>query len=142
MPNPYPLALRERAVTAYETRGDSYAAVAEEFAIAQRTLERWVSRARETGSPAPQEKGGGWSSPVLLEVMHAVVAEKPDATVRELTRLYNARVPRAHRVSRSSLLRALRRTGYVFKKNARGPRKPIGPMSGPSGRPSSPGSPR
>ncbi len=140
MPNPYPLALRDRAVTAYETRGESYAATAEEFAIAQRTLERWVARARETGSPAPRAKGGGWTSPVVLGVMHAVVAEKPDATVGELTRAYNGRVTRAHRVHRSSFLRALRRTGYVFKKNARGPRKLTDRTSAPSARPSSSGS--
>jgi transposase len=142
VPNPYPLALRDRAVAAYETRGESYAAVAEEFAIAQRTLERWVALARETGSVAPREKGGGWASPVVLEVMHAVVAEKPDAIVTELTRTYNGRVAREHRVHRSSFLRALRRTGYVFKKNARGPRKPTDRMSAPSARPSSSGSPR
>ena len=140
MPNPYPLALRERAVAAYETRGESYAAVAEEFAIAQRTLERWVALARETGSAAPREKGGGWISPVVLDVMHAVVAEKPDAIVTELTRAYNGRVAREHRVHRSSFLSALRRTGYVFKKNARGPRKPTDRMSAPSARPSSSGS--
>ena len=132
MPNPYPLALRDRAVAAYETRGESYAATAEEFAIGQRTLERWVSRARDTGSPAAHAKGGGFVSPVLLAVMHAVVAEKPDGTTEELTRLYNGRVPRPHRVHRSSLLRALRRTGYVFKNNARGPRKPTGRTSEPN----------
>ena len=86
MRNPYPLALRERAVAAYETRGESYAAIAEEFAIGQRTLEHWVIRARDTGSPAAHAKGGGFVSPVLLEVMHAVVPEKPDGTTEELTR--------------------------------------------------------
>ena len=119
-------ALRERAVTAYETTGRSYA---RDFSIGQRTLERWVTRARETGSPAARERGGGQYSPVAIDVMLGVVTEKPDGTTEELTRLYNGRVGRAQRVHRSSLLRALRRLEYVFKetsaaRRSRPPRRP------------------
>ena len=39
-PNPYDVALRERAVTAYKAGGGSYADLATAFAIAKRTLER------------------------------------------------------------------------------------------------------
>jgi transposase len=139
MPNPYGLDLRQRAVAAYEAGEGSYADIADRFSVAQRTLERWVARGRRTGSVAAFEKGGGWYSPIDLEVMHAVVQEKPDRTTEELTRAYNRRVPPARRVHRSSFLRALRRAGYVFKKNGRGLQSKIGPMSKPPARRSAPG---
>ena len=80
------------------------------------TLWRWVQRRRATGTVTACDKRGGWASPVVLEVMHAIVRDTPDAPTGELTRVYTRRVPLAHRVHRSSVLRALRRTGYVFKK--------------------------
>ena len=116
MPNPYPIELRERAVRAYEAGDGTYAAVADRFSVNLWTLWRWVQRRRATGTVAACDKRGGWASPVVLEVMHAIVRDTPDATTGELTRVYNRRVPLAHRVHRSSVLRALRRTGYVFKK--------------------------
>lgn len=133
MPNPYPIELRTRAVTAYEAGEGSYERVAQRFSLCSRSLVRWVARARDIGSVAPAKKRGGWQSPVDLTVMHAVVKEKPDGTTEELTRAYNRQVGKAHRVHRSSLLRALRRCGYVFKKNVRGPQKPTAMTSAPSG---------
>lgn len=116
MPNPYGLDLRQRAVTAYEAGEGSYGTIADRFSVHRRTLERWVERARRTGSAAAFDKGGGWYSPVDFDVMHAVVREQSDRTTEDLTRVYNRRVPKARRVHRSSFLRALRRAGYVFKK--------------------------
>ena len=116
MPNPYPTALRERAVRAYETSTETYAEVAARFAIGLNTLLRWVQRARATGNVTAFDKRGGWQSPVELPVLHRVVKEKPDRTTDELTRAYNREVAAAGRVHRSSILRALQRTGYVFKK--------------------------
>lgn len=132
MPNPYPIDLRERAVRAYEAGDGTYAAVADRFSVNLWTLWRWVQRRRATGTVAACDKRGGWSSPVVLEVMHAIVRDTPDAPTGELTRVYTRRVPLAHRVHRSSVLRALRRTGYVFKKPVRGPRNRTGPTSAPS----------
>ena len=139
MPNPYPIELRTRAVAAYEGGEGSYALVARRFSVSGRTLVRWVARERDIGSVAPFKKGGGWQSPVDLAVMHVVVREKPDGTTEELTRGYNRRVSKPHRVHRSSFLRALRRCGYVFKKNVRGPQKRTDPTSVRSGSPSSSG---
>jgi putative transposase len=132
MPVSYSIELRERAVRAYEAGEGSLAAIAERFAINLWTLFRWVQRWRTTGSVAPLEKGGGWTSPVDLSVLHAVVKEKPDGTTEELTRSYNQQVAHEHRVHRSSVLRALRRTGYVFKKNGRGLPNRTDPMSTPN----------
>ena len=54
--------------------------------------------------------------------------ETPDATLEELSRLYNRRVPRARRSTRASVHRALQRADFVLKKNARGPQKSTGRM--------------
>ena len=140
MPNPYPTVLRERAVRAYEGGTDRYTDVAITFGISLATLVRWVQRSRETGVLDPLDKGGGWLSPVDLPLLHRLVAEKPDRTTHELTRAYNRVAPCAARVHRSSILRALQRTGYVFKKNDRARRNTIVPPSRPNATRSAAGS--
>jgi transposase len=132
MPNPYDVALRERAVRAYESGEGSYADLAALFDVDHRTLERWVARWRMTGSVAPRPKGGGWRCPIDSDVLHAVVHETPDAPLRELCRTYNRRVPRAQRTTRASFHRALRRAGFVPKKNGRARAKSIDRMWQPS----------
>lgn len=127
MPNPHPQRLRQRAVLAYEAGEGTYAELSERYALGARTLERWVQRYRESGEVEARPKGGGWRSPVVLELVHEVVASEPDASTEELTKAYNARAAIA--VSRSAFLRALRRAGYVFKKNAAGQRSKIVPTS-------------
>ena len=122
MPNPYPTALRERAVRAYEGSAETYAEVAARFSIHINTLVRWVQGARDRGTVLPAPRGGGWYSPVDIELLHALLQEHPDRTTEELTRAYNQRAALEAQVHRSSVLRALQRTGYVFKKNARGRR--------------------
>jgi len=116
MANPYPIALRERAVRAYETSTETYHEVADRFEVHINTLCRWVQRARDLGDVAPFDRGGGWRSPVDLPVLHRLVALRPDRTTDELTRAYNAAVVSSARVHRSSILRALQRTRYVFNK--------------------------
>jgi transposase len=123
------MALRERAVAAYERGDGSYMQVAALFDLDHRTLERWVARWRDTGSVAPRPRGGGWPCPIELRVLRAVVGDVPDATVSELRAAYNRRVPRAQRTSRTSFHRALRREGFVLKKNARDRVRSTGPTS-------------
>jgi transposase len=125
MPNPYPTALRERVVRTYETGTDTYVRVAAQFSIGLATVVRWVQRARDTGTVAPFDKAGGWRSPVDLTVLHALVQERPDRTTDELTRAYNRRAATKARVHRSSILRALQRTGYVVNKKDAGRRNMI-----------------
>lgn len=138
MPNPYPKELRARVVRAYESRTDTYEDVAARFAISPATLMRWVQRQRDTGAIDPLMKGGGWISPVDWAVLKALIDKRPDQTCEELTRAYNRVAPRG-RVHRSSIWRALRRGGYVVKKNARGRQSRTAPRSRPSGSPSSDG---
>lgn len=132
MPTPLPIELRERAVEAYTRGEESQAVVAARFGLNPWTLMRWVARKRATGSVAPAPTGGGWVSPVDRTVLEAVVREQPDATTAVLARTYNARVRREAQVHRSSILRALHRLGFVFKKNGRGRRNWIAQMSKPS----------
>jgi transposase len=140
MPNPLPLELRERAVRAYEVGEDSHTAVAARFSLNPWTLLRWIVRRRETGSVAPLAKSGGRASPVDVDLLERLVHETPDATTEELTRVYNGRVDRPRRVHRSSILRALHRSGYVFKKNVRGPQSRTVPTSKPNVKRSASGS--
>ncbi len=120
MPQPYDMALRERAVAAYERGDGTYAELATLFMLDHRTLERWVARLRATGSVAPRPKGGGWRSPIDLDALRAVVRAHPDGTAMELCRAYNRRVRRAQRTTETSFRRAMHRQGYVLKKNGRG----------------------
>src|SRR5262245_60036166 len=118
MPMPIAVSLRERAVAAYEAGEGTYVEVASRFDVGRRPLQRWVKRMRDTGSLEPSPRGGGWRSPVDTAVLEALIVRDPSLTTLELTAAYNRKVPRKHRVHRSSVLRALRRAGYVFKKNA------------------------
>jgi transposase len=120
MPNPYDVALRERAVKAYESGEGSYAQVAALFDLDMRTLERWVARWRATGTLEPKPRGGGWACPIDLTVLDAVVRERPDGKVDEFCAEYNRRVGRPQRTNSTSFRRAMRRQGFVVKKNARG----------------------
>jgi len=129
MPGPLPIELRERVVAAYEASHESYDAIAAQFGVARRALQRWVKLKRETDSVAPRPRGGGNFSQVDVPLLEKIVAETRDATSHELTADYNARVPRRQRVHRSSIQRALRRAGFVFKKNAYVRRSKTGPTS-------------
>ena len=131
MPNPYPVALRERAVRAYERGEGSYETLADELAVSVSSLLRWVQQVRASGDVTPRPRGGGWRSPVDLAVLDQVIAERADATSAELCRAYNRRVARRARVSRSSIVRAIHRAGYVLKTNAPGRVRSIAPMSTP-----------
>jgi transposase len=117
MPAPLPIELRERVVAAYESGAESYDAVAAQFGVARRALQRWVKLKRETRSVAPRPRGGGNFSPVDVPLLESVVANGKSATSHEIRAEYNARVARRDRVHRSSIQRALRRAGFVFKKN-------------------------
>lgn len=119
MPIAYPRELRERVLAAYD-RGATQPEVCEQFDIARGTLVNWLRLRRETGDVEPQPRAGGNPVRVRIEVLEEVLAELPDGTREELTKLYNQRVPRRERVHASSVYRALRRNGYVVKKNAPG----------------------
>ena len=117
MAKPYDVAFRGRAVAAYEAGEGGYRELAALFGLGYRTLQRWVAQYRATDSIVPRPRGGGWQSPIEVVVLHAVVRERPDGTSEELCREYNRRVGRAERTNSSSFRRAMKRQGYVLKKN-------------------------
>ena len=129
MPQPYPIELRQRAVAAYEAGDGTYTEVAARFGVSPRALEMWVARFRAEASVAPRPPGGGWTSPVDRAVLEVILREHIDATSHEISVAYNKRVPKAERVHRSSVLRALHRFGYVVKKNGSARRSKAGPTS-------------
>ncbi len=90
-----------------------------------------MRRKRQYGSVEPTPKAGGWFSQVDVNRLLTVVYASPDATTEELTRMYNCQLKDASRVHRSSILRALKREGFVFKKNVRGPQNRTDPTSRP-----------
>ena len=128
MAEPYDIVFRQRAVAAYNAGEGGYHRLAGTFGIAYRTLQRWVAQARATGHVAPQPKGGGWSCPIDVEILKAVVREAPDGTVSELCWEYNRRVAAAERTNETSFRRAMRRAGFVLKKNGRARRRLTGRM--------------
>ena len=140
MPKPYDVAFRGRAVAAYEAGEGGYHELATLFGLGYRTLERWVAQYRATDSVLPRPRGGGWRSPIDLVLVHAVVRERPDGTSDELCRAYNRRVGRAHRTTTTSFRRAMKRAGYVLKKNGRAQVNTTDPTFGPNARPSARGS--
>jgi len=117
MAEPYDMVFRERAVRAYQSGEGGYHDLAALFGVGYRTLQRWVARARVTGSVAPAPKGGGNPCPIDVTMLERVVREVPDGTIAEFTWEYNRRVAAAQRTNETSCRRALRRAGFVRKKN-------------------------
>ena len=123
------IALRERVVEAYERGDGSYPTVAAKFSVGEATVRRWVGQFRDVGHLKPDKKGGGNRSDVSIRELEAIMAKLGDANAGEITAAYNlGRRGRARRHV-SSIKRALRRAGYVVKKNASGRWSSYGPTS-------------
>lgn len=130
MPSPYPTELKRAAVAAVERGEGTLDEVAEQFGVGKRTLCTWLACQREGISLEPAARGGGNFSSVDIKRLLALVSATRDATTDELTRAYNAGSAKRARVHRSSILRALKREGFVFKKNVRGPQNKTDPKFG------------
>ena len=115
MPRPFSLDLRERLVEAVNT-GLSCNAVAKRFAVAPSSVIKLMQAYRETGSLAPKRMGGHRKAILAPheEMLKALVAETPDATLAEL--LVALRKKRI-KVSRSALAAFLASLRLTFKKN-------------------------
>ena len=124
--------LRERVLAAHERREGSQRVLAERFGIAVVTVNGWLRQARE-GRRAPLRRRGG---PAALggagpEVLTALAAERPDATLAEYAGMLARRVGR--RFSPAVLCRALRRAGLRRKKKPCTRANESGPTSPPPG---------
>ena len=124
--------LRERVLAAHERREGSQRGLAERFGVALGTVNGWLRQARE-GRRAPLRRRGG---PEALggagpEVLTALAAERPDATLAEYAAMLAERVGR--RFSPAVLCRALRRAGLRRKKKPCTRANESGPTSPPPG---------
>ena len=112
-----PLKLRV-AVLRARAEGRTYDEVAALLGIGRATVNRILRLHRETNSLEPRPRGGGNVSPIhddVAELLAAVVAEMPDATVVELTDVLMQRSGIS--TSRSGVTRALARLGFSRKKS-------------------------
>jgi transposase len=108
--------LRERIVAAVDRHEGSRRQIARRFAVDVSCITRLLRLRRQTGSIAPRPHGGG-RPPALdrdgLERLRRLVAERPDATLRQLRRELG--------VGGSIMIvfRALKRLGITRKKKTR-----------------------
>jgi transposase len=83
----YSMDLRERVVAACDESVDTRAEIAQRFSVSEPWVRRLLQRRREVGSIAPKPHGGGQKSAFDAEGtqrLRAAVAQRPDATLREL----------------------------------------------------------
>jgi transposase len=117
MPKSYSVDLRQRVVESVAS-GASRHEAADLFGIAVSTAVKWCRRWHDTGSVAPNPRGGSTSpldehATLILEL----VKEQPDATFMELLAMLRKR--RIH-TSRSALWRFFERHDITFKKKPAG----------------------
>jgi transposase len=107
-----PLDLRRRIVEAYERKEGTYFEVARRFGVGEATVYRLLRLKRERGNVIEGAPTGiaEHELPQLIQL----VSEFPDATLDQLKDVW---MSRNHcELSRSSIVRALRRAGITRKK--------------------------
>ena len=114
--------LRTRVIAAYEAKEGGYGTLGERFDIDPSTVRRWVKRKKKTGNVDPIVARG--SVPLLISAdelpkILKMVEEKSDLTADELVTGWREKSGAS--VSRSTMVRALKRLGLSFKKKASDP---------------------
>jgi len=109
MARPYSQDLRNRVLAAYE-RGMQTTQIAETFAVSRAWARRVRQRFRERGERTPRPMGGPRVIKIDQAKLAALVAQRPDATIREL------RESLGIACSESAVGFALQRLGLSFKK--------------------------
>lgn len=116
---PLPLELRQRIVDAVDQQRGTYAEIAEMFGVTERYLYKLLALRRTTGDLAPKPHGGGAVAKIkdeehLLPIVE-MVAEQPDATLKELRKKIKSRLRVS--VCPATISNALARWGMPRKKN-------------------------
>ena len=106
-----PMDLRLRIVEAYEQHEGTYFELARRFGVAEATVYRLVRLKREQGHLAPGRPSAIGEQE--LSELAGLVSEFPDASLEQLKRAWATRHRRP--LSRSGILRALRRAGIDWK---------------------------
>ena len=102
--------------------------VADLFGVSASWVRRVMQRRREHQETTPRPRGGATVIKIDMDRLRQLVAQQPDATIRELHQRLGIDC------SLSAVDMALRRAGLTFKKRRRGRRNRIGPMSRPAAR--------
>lgn len=109
--------LRTRIVAARNAKEGSVRTLAKRFSVGVASTSRLFRLLRETGDVAPRPHGGGAAPKIPdseLPDFVALVRDKPDRTGEEL-RVEWERL-KGVKVSRSVIVRALKRCGFTLKK--------------------------
>ena len=118
MPKAIPIEVREKIVAAYEKGKRTQDDIADIFGTTQRTVTRFVNKARtgeglaikpRTGRPSPMDSQG-------LIILKDIVLSKPDKTVIEYCNLFEKKVGLS--ISRSSMSRFLKKLNLRRKKKS------------------------
>ena len=109
MARPYPQELRDRVLGAYD-RGMKTKQIAEVFAVCPAWARRVKQRRRETGETTPRPMGGATVVKIEMARLRELVAQQPDATIKELHQRLGIAC------SESAVVMALKRLGLTFKK--------------------------
>ncbi len=116
MAKPYSGDLRESVVRAVGS-GRSCAEVAEVFKISKRSVERYISLWRATGSAASHAKFGGHKKALLAKhtaKVEGLIAKQPDITLQEIK---EALAKENIKVGMTAIFLFLKAIGYSNKKN-------------------------
>ena len=122
MPGPLPIELRQRVVNDYEENG-GYQKVADRFYVSIMSVRRWVKLHKETQSLKHKPYRGCHHpniKPDQMDDLARISKENPDATLEELTAIWNAK--NGTRIHSSSIWRGLKKAKITFKKNIFGNR--------------------
>lgn len=108
---------RLAVVEAYKSGMGTRNELCELFAIGTATIGRWLRKVRESGTPAPLPRGGGYPKRIgsIGEgIVIGLIKRQPDATLNELASQYSSitRVP----MSRSTISDLLVRLKITRKK--------------------------
>jgi len=109
MAKPYPQELRDRVLGAYD-RGMKTKQIAEVFAVCPAWARRIKQRRRETGETTSRPMGGATVVKIDLVKLRELVAQQPDATIKELHQRLGVAC------SESAVVMALKRLDLTFKK--------------------------
>lgn len=118
---PYSQDLRDRVLAACD-RGMTTKQVAETFAVSRSWVRRVKQRRREHGETTPRKMGGPGPIKIDKAVLAELVAEQPDATLKELRDRLGVGC------SESAVCTALKKMGVSFKKRRSTRLSRTGPM--------------
>jgi transposase len=112
------LDLRQRIVKAHLNAEGSYAELAARYEVGEASISRLLRRYRERGDVHRDPRGGGVPHKIPPEqypLLRKLVAQQPDRTVEQLCHSWRAHYGVV--LSRSAMMRTLKRAGMTWKKN-------------------------